>query len=293
MPGRIRIGISGWRYAGWRGVFYPPGLVHKRELEYASRRFESIELNGSFYSLQRPASWQRWHDDTPDDFVFAVKGPRYITHMRRLRDIDAPLANFFASGVLRLGRKLGPLLWQFPANLGFDAQLWRAFLGKLPRSVAAAGACARHYDRRLRHPSIPDALPRRRLRHAVEVRSASFCDPAFIALLRRYRVGLVVADTGARFPYLEDLTADFVYLRLHGAEELYASGYGPAALRHWARRIATWSRGSEPRDAVRAAAQRLPAALRGRDGYCYFDNDAKVRAPRDAQGLRALLEGGR
>lgn len=286
--GRIRIGISGWRYAPWRGVFYPQGLAQRRELAYAAERFDSIGINGSFYSLQRPESWQRWCADVPDDFVFAVKAPRYITHLRRLRDIDAPLANFFASGVLLLGDKLGPILWQFPPNLRFDAVRWRHFLRLLPRTLAAAADRARGHDARVRATGIPRGLPRRRLRHAVEIRHESFCCEEFIALLRRHRVALVVADAAGKFPLLEHVTAGFIYVRLHGAEVLYASGYDDASLRHWARRLRAWSRGSEPRDARRAS--RTAARARAqRDVCCYFDNDAKVRAPFDGQHLGTLL----
>lgn len=285
---RVRVGISGWRYAPWRGVFYPQGLVQRRELEFASRHFDSIEINGSFYSLQHPGSWQRWHDDTPDAFVFAVKGPRYITHVRRLREIETPLANFFASGVLSLGAKLGPMLWQFPPNLSFDAARWTRFLRQLPRTAASAAECARKHDHRLRRPAIPQQPSRRRLRHAVEVRHESFRCEEFIALLRRNGVALVVADSAGKFPYLEDVTAGFVYLRLHGAEELYASGYDDAALQRWARRIRAWRAGREPRGAERAS--RTPPSRRtGRDVYCYFDNDAKVKAPFDARRLRSML----
>lgn len=291
MPGVVRIGISGWRYAPWRGVFYPKGLLQARELEYAAREFGSIEINGSFYSLQRPQSWRRWHDDTPDGFVFAVKGPRFITHIKRLREIDAPLANFFASGVLLLERKLGPLLWQFPPNFRFDAPLFDAFLRRLPRTQSAAATLARQHDRRIAAPALPAHVARRRLRHAVEVRHASFCTAQFIALLRRRGIGLVVADTARKYPLLEDVTADFVYVRLHGAEELYASGYDTATLADWARRIRRWAGGTEPRGARRigAAAPRRS----GRDVYCYFDNDAKVKAPFDARSLRVLLARGR
>src|SRR5215831_4723292 len=221
----IRIGISGWRYAPWRGVFYPKRLAQRRELEFASRHFDSIEINGSFYSLQMPESWQRWHDETPADFVFAVKCPRYITHIRRLRDIEAPLANFFASGVLLLGPKLGPLLWQFPANLRFDATRWRRFLRLLPKTLAAAARCAQRHDARIRRPAFPEKPLRRRLCHAVEIRNETFCDDAFVALLRRHGVALVVADTAGKWPLVEDVTARFMYVRLHGAEELYTSGY--------------------------------------------------------------------
>ena len=287
MPGTVRIGISGWRYAPWRGVFYPEDLAQRRELEYASREFRSIEINGSFYSLQRPASWQSWHDDTPRDFVFAVKGPRFITHIKRLREIDAPLANFFASGVLLLQRKLGPLLWQFPPNFRFDAPTFDAFLRRLPRTQTAAAALAQQHDRRIAAPALPPQVARRRVRHAVEVRHASFCTTEFIALLRRRGVGLVVADAARKYPLLEDVTADFVYIRLHGAEELYASGYDAAALAYWARRIDCWARGGEPRGARRIGAA-APRRNR-RDVYCYFDNDAKVKAPFDARSLRVLL----
>jgi uncharacterized protein YecE (DUF72 family) len=283
-----RIGISGWRYAPWRGVFYPKALAQRRELEFASRRFDTIEINGSFYSLQHPDSWRRWHAETPDDFVFAVKAPRYITHLRRLREIDAPLANFFASGVLELRAKLGPILWQFPPNLRFDEAVWRAFLERLPRDTASARAIARRHDTRVRATSIP-RIDNMRVRHAVEVRSETFRDERFIALLRRSRVALVVADTAGRWPYLEDVTADFVYLRLHGDEEIYASGYSPDALDRWAERIRAWRNGREPADAVRASRKAAPKRAH-RDVYCYFDNDMKVRAPFDAEALRERLE---
>ncbi|HZP66313.1 MAG TPA: DUF72 domain-containing protein [Rudaea sp.] len=289
MSARIRIGISGWLYGSWRGVFYPSGLVQRRELEFASRRFASIEINGSFYSLQHPDSWERWHAETPAGFVFAVKCPRYISHLRRLKDVEAPLANFFASGVLLLGRKLGPLLWQFPPHLRFDAARWERFLGLLPRSMAEAAACARGHDKRLRHAAIPERLPKRRLRYAVEIRHESFCCEEFVALLRHHNVALVVADTARKFPYLEDVTADFVYLRLHGAEELYTSGYDDDALRMWKRRIECWAAGGEPRNAQRAAPARPARRRAHRDVYCYFDNDAKVHAPFDAQRLSAML----
>jgi len=284
----IRIGISGWRYPRWRGRFYPQGLPQRAELEYASRCFPSIELNGSFYSLQRPQSWQAWHDATPARFVFAVKGPRFITHTKRLRDCGTPLANFFASGLLALGPKLGPLLWQLPPTLKFDAALLEEFLALLPRNVEQAAALARRRDTALmRGRSVLAAEGRRRIRHALEVRHDSFLDAKFIALLRRHRVGLVVADAASRYPLMEDVTADFVYLRLHGDAELYASGYGDAALARWARKITRWAEGGEPDDAARHA-PKAPARAR-RDVYCYFDNDMKVHAPFDAAGLMERL----
>ena len=283
-----RIGISGWRYAPWRGVFYPKDLAHKRELEFASRRFDTIEINGSFYSLQHPDSWKRWYADTPDGFVFSVKAPRYITHLRRLRDIDAPLANFFASGVLALREKLGPILWQFPQHLRYDEDRWKPFLEKLPRDTAAARAIARRHDARVRATSIPRD-GNRALRHAVEIRSETFRDERFVALLRRHRVALVVADTAGKWPLVEDVTADFMYLRLHGDKELYASGYSSAALDAWAARIDAWRHGREPADARRISSK-PPRRRARRDVYCYFDNDMKVHAPFDAEALRARLE---
>ena len=284
----VLIGISGWRYAPWRGVFYPPGLVQRRELEHASGCFATIELNGSFYSLQSPDSYSAWHDATPADFVFAVKGPRYITHLRRLRDVARPMANFFASGVLRLGPKLGPLLWQLPPNFKFDADLLEEFLGALPRDTEAALSLARRRDVALMRGRSALAIDRNRpLRHAIEVRHPSFCDPAFAKLLRRQGVALVVADTAGKWPYLEDVTADFLYLRLHGDAELYVSGYSDDALTRWAQRIRRWSDGSEPEDAVRVGG-RAPKRAR-RDVYSYYDTDVKVHAPFDAQVLAGKL----
>ena len=225
MIGHTWIGTSGWRYPPWRGVFYPPGLAQRRELEYISRQVNSVELNGSFYSLQRPSSYQRWHDETPDDFVFAVKGGRFITHMKRLVDVETPLANFFASGVLALAGKLGPFLWQLPPTLPFDPEQLDAFLDLLPRDTSAAAKLAAHHDERLEGRVLTTTDLHRPLRHAMEVRHPSFTDPAFLDLLRAREVAVVIADAAAEWPYLEDVTADFTYLRLHGDTELYASGY--------------------------------------------------------------------
>lgn len=286
--GKLRIGISGWRYPPWRGKFYPKQLPQREELHYASRCFDSIELNGSFYSLQRPQSWRHWYADTPRGFVFAVKAPRFITHVKRLRDIDGPLANFFASGVLELRRKLGPILWQFPPNFRFDRALFDAFLSSLPRDSHQAARLATHHDSRLRHASDAPVTRNHRLRHAIEIRHDSFVDPAFIRLLRKHGAGLVVADAAAAWPSLQDVTAGFVYLRLHGASALYASGYKEAALDDWARRILAWMRGAQPRGGKRAS-RTPPRSRRSRDVYCYFDNDAKVKAPFDARKLRDRL----
>jgi uncharacterized protein YecE (DUF72 family) len=281
--GEVRIGISGWRYKGWRGAFYPQGLPQKRELEYASGIFGSVEINGTFYSLQRPESFARWADATPDDFVFAVKGSRYITHMLRLTKMHKPLANFFASGVLRLGYKLGPILWQFPPQFRFNAEKLERFFKLLPQDINSAAAMARRHDKRVSGRSWLRATENRKLRHAVEIRHPSFVTPEFIKLLRRYEIALVCADT-VSWPRLMDVTSDFVYCRLHGSEELYASGYDSKSLDEWAVRVAAWSRGSEPHDAERVIDESGPKRT-ARDVYLYFDNDAKVRAPFDAQGL--------
>jgi uncharacterized protein YecE (DUF72 family) len=284
----IRIGISGWRYAGWRGVFYPDDLPQRRELEFASRRLSSVEINGSFYSLQSPESYARWYAETPDDFVFSVKGGRYITHMLRLRDVDRALANFFASGMLALRDKLGPVLWQLPPNLEFDPQRLDAFLRKLPHDTLAALDLARSHSDWMAKRSSLHVDRGRPLRHAMEVRHESFVDEAFVDLLRRHDVALVVADTAGNWPYREDVTSEFLYLRLHGESELYASGYTEEALDRWAGRIRRWADGGEPDDARRISPS--PARPRAsRDVYCYFDNDAKVRAPFDAQRLMHKL----
>jgi uncharacterized protein YecE (DUF72 family) len=289
--GDVRIGISGWRYPPWRGVFYPKGLAQRRELEYVAERLRSVEINGSFYSLQRPEKYAAWRDQTPDGFVFAVKGGRFITHLKKLKDIEVPLANFFASGVLALGPKLGPLLWQLPPNLGFDPERIIPFLERLPRTTSAAAELAKGHDERLEGRALTEADADRPLRHAVEVRHASFATAEFVGLLRSAGVGLVVADTAKRFPFLDDVTADFVYVRLHGDEELYTSGYEDPALDAWAARIREWRAGRVP---VTEHTMAPPAEVRpaGRDVFVYFDNDVKVRAPYDAMALAARLENG-
>ncbi len=280
----IHIGISGWRYAPWRGDFYPKGLTQKKELRFASRAVSSIEINGSFYSLQTPERYADWYADTPKGFVFSVKGPRYITHVRRLREVDGALANFFASGIFRLKEKLGPILWQFPPSFKFDPALFEAFLRQLPQDTEAALAIARDCEPRMEGRSYLSVDRKRRMRHAVEIRNASFVDPAFVELLRKYQVALVVADTAGKWPHHEDLTSDFVYIRLHGAEELYTSGYTDAALDEWRRRIESWNAGSQPDDA-RLISSKKPRRRASRQVYCYFDNDVKVRAPYDARQL--------
>ncbi|HEX6265663.1 MAG TPA: DUF72 domain-containing protein [Burkholderiales bacterium] len=265
----IRVGISGWRYAPWRGVFYPRDLAQRRELEYCGLHFPTVEINGSFYSLQRPEYYEAWYRETPPGFVFAVKGSRYITHMLRLTNIEKPLANFYASGVLALKDKLGPFLWQFPEMFHFNPERLEAFFRLLPRNTKQALALARKRDARMTGRARLAIDANRRLRHAVEVRHESFVDEHFVSLLKKHGIGLVVADTAGRWPKLFDVTADFVYVRLHGDKEIYASGYTSRALDEWSARICEWHRRA--------------------DVYVYFDNDVKVRAPYDAQALMRKL----
>jgi uncharacterized protein YecE (DUF72 family) len=269
-PAGVRIGISGWRYPPWRGTFYPKGLAQRDELTFAARHLSTIEINGSFYSLQRPEYYAAWAAQVPADFVFAVKGGRFITHMKRLADPEVSLANFFASGLLALGPKLGPMLWQLPPTLGFDPGLLSAFFRALPRTTTAAARLAARHDERLEGRALTVTDAERPIRHALEVRHPSFAVPELVELLREHQVALVVADTAGRWPALDAVTADFVYVRLHGDTELYVSGYSETALDVWADRARGW----------------IQAGL---GVWIYFDNDAKVRAPFDAISLSRRL----
>jgi uncharacterized protein YecE (DUF72 family) len=288
MAAKVFIGVSGWRYTPWRGNFYPKKLPHARELEYASRMFPSIELNGSFYSLQRPSSYAGWAEQTPPGFVFAVKGGRYITHMLRLRNAETAIANFFASGLFELGDKLGPILWQFPPNMQFDAALFEAFFRILPKTTAAASKLAMLRDERMLGRETLEPEKNHRMRHAVEVRHETFVDPAFIALLRKYRIAWVVADTPRPWPIFEDVTSDFIYMRLHGATELYKSRYTSEQLDRWADCIRAWTHGGQPADA-RLISKEPPPQRATRDVYCYFDNTDKLHAPGNARELMSKL----
>lgn len=286
--GDIRIGISGWRYKGWRGAFYPKDLRQKDELSFAARSFRSVEINGTFYSLQRPDYFTTWREQVPRDFVFAVKAPRFITHMLKLNRPETPLANFLGNGILALGEKLGPILWQFPPNFRFNAEKLAAFLALLPRDTQSAAKQARRHDHRIANRVWLRSGRNRPLRHAMEIRHESFRCAEFVGLLWAHDVALVVADT-VDWPLLFDVTSDFVYCRLHGSEQLYASGYKSKALDLWARRIVAWADGQELRKGDFAhSAKAAPSA--GRNVYVYFDNDAKVRAPFDAQALRRKVE---
>jgi len=273
-PGRAFVGISGYDYKPWRGRFYPDDLPARRWLEFASRRFNSIELNGTFYSLKSPAVFERWVAEVPNgEFVFAVKGGRFITHNLKLKNAGAALGNFFASGVLALGQKTGPFLWQLPATYRFEAERLDAFMRQLPRTSVEAEAVARQHDHRLRRGALVDASANVAFRHAFEVRHPTYFNDEFYSLLRAHRCAFVIADTAGKFPYAEEVTADFVYVRLHGSQELYASGYTDAELDAWAEKIDAWRSG--PKGA--------------RDVYVYFDNDAKVHAPFDAARLAARV----
>ena len=285
----LRIGISGWRYEGWRGIFYPKGLAQRRELEYASRIFNSIEINGSFYSLQLPSSYQRWYAETPAGFLFSVKGARYITHMKRLNDIKAPLCNFFASGLLALREKLGPILWQFPPQFQWHKEKFLEFFKLLPRDTSQAAALARKHDNKLKARAFLKIDIARPLRHAVEIRHPSFIVPEFFELLRGQNIAFVFADTAKKWPYTEDFTADFIYVRLHGDKKLYVSGYSADAIEWWADRIEHWRKGLPLADAKFVNPITRQSATAKQDAFVYFDNDAKVHAPFDAQRLAVRL----
>jgi uncharacterized protein YecE (DUF72 family) len=261
------IGISGYDYKGWRGNFYPEELVRRKWLSYASERFNSVELNGTFYSLKNPDVFRRWLADVPSSgFVFAIKGSRFITHNLKLRNTERALANFFASGILALGEATGPFLWQLPASYRFDPERIAAFIESLPRDARSAEKIADGHDERLRRGALTEATCNVPYRHAFEVRHESYFTDEFYALLEKYKCGFVIADTAGKFPYAEVVTANFVYIRLHGSETLYASEYSDEELDGWARRINRWRR-------------------EGLDTYTYFDNDARGHAPFDAERL--------
>ena len=286
--GQIRIGIAGWRYDEWRGTFYPEDVTQKRELEYASRRLNSIELNGTFYSTQRPQSFQAWSKDTPDDFVFSIKGSQFITHVRKIENVETALANFLAQGLLRLGKKLGPILWQFAPSFSIDLPLLENFFKLLPRTQKQAAAYARQRDEWMASRSwleVEEDLP---LHHAVEIRHKSFAVPEYVSLLRENNIALVVADS-VKWPCMMDVTADIVYCRLHGSEKLYPNGYTEDAIDVWARRVIAWSRGEEVSDGKRVHSE--PGPKRDfRDVFVYFDDDVKVRAPFDAMSLSKRIK---
>jgi uncharacterized protein YecE (DUF72 family) len=285
--GRVWIGTSGWSYPGWNRRFYPPALPRRAALAYSATRFNAVEVNGSFYGLLHPRTYANWYAQTPPGFLFAVKGSRFITHNKKLRDVEQALANFFASGILLLADKLGPIVWQLPQQARFDAERLAAFFALLPRDSHAAARLARRHDHRLAGRSWTRPGARRRMRHAIEVRGEDFLVNGFARLARRHGIAIVCSDA-PDWPRTEELTAGFAYLRLHGAERKYVSRYSDAALDSWAARIRHWQAGGEPPDARRITDWAPPRRAR-RDVYVFFDNDYEANAPNDALRLAARL----
>lgn len=257
--GKIYAGIGGWTYEPWRGVFYPKGLPHARELEYAGQHLTSIEINGTFYRTQSPATFRKWAGEVPDGFVFAIKGSRFVVNRRELKTAGDSIKRFVESGIAELGPKLGPLLWQFAPFKKFDEADFGGFLELLP-----------------------DKIGKLSLRHVVEVRNDSFKTPDFIALLRKFAIPVVYAEHDT-YTELADLTGDFVYARLQKGDEKLKEGYPPKALDAWAKRALTWAKGGEPADLPRV--DKKSAAKSPRDVFIYFIHEAKVRAPAAAMAL--------
>lgn len=268
----IRVGMSGWTFEAWRKDFYPKGLVQRKELEYASRKVNSIEINGTFYSLQKPPSFQKWYAETPEDFCFAVKAPQFITHIRRLKEVDEPLANFFASGIFCLKEKLGPILWQLPPNLTLKDDRVEKFLELLPYDAKSAMKLAKKHSSKMDGRNETKFNAEVPIRHALEVRHSSFQDEKFLKLLKTHNVAIVFAHTGV--PYIEEVTADFIYARMHGKGPDYEKGYPKERLKWWADRVKGWTGGK---------------GSANRDAYIYFDTEEKIYAPFDAMNFANLL----
>jgi uncharacterized protein YecE (DUF72 family) len=263
VSGTIRVGVGGWVFKPWRGTFFPKGLPQTRELEHAGRALTTIEINGTFYRTQKPDTFRKWADDVPDDFVFSVKGPQFATNRRVLSEAGPSIDRFFGSGVLELKSKLGPIMWQMAPAKKFDPEDFAAVLALLPPSIEGTA-----------------------IRHAIEVRHASFVDPAFIDLLRKHSVATVLVDSG-KHPPIADVTGDFVYLRLQGTSEQEPAGYPPAALDAWTRRAKAWAAGSTPEDLTPVAGGSPPK--QARDVFVYMIAGAKVRAPAAATAMLERL----
>jgi uncharacterized protein YecE (DUF72 family) len=258
--GKIRVGVGGWTFEPWRGVFYPKGLPHARELEYASQRLTSIEINGTFYRTQTPATFAKWRDGTPEGFVFSVKGVRYAVNRSVLAEAGDSIKRFLDSGVTELGSRLGPILWQFAATKKFDEADFGKFLELLPAKLGSV-----------------------QLRHVVEPRHASFQTPAFIALLRQFAIPAVYAEH-ATYPAIPDPVGDFVYARLQKGQDDIATGYPPKALDAWATRAQAWAKGGAPKD-IALVEPAKKAKAQPRDVFVYFIHEGKVRAPAAAMAL--------
>lgn len=258
--GAIRVGVGGWTFEPWRGTFYPEGLPHAQELSYASRHLTAIEINGTFYRTQSPASFAKWRKETPDGFVFSVKGHRFVTNRKVLAEAGEGIAHFLKSGVTELGDRLGPLLWQLAPTKKFDVADVAAFLALLPEKFEGVA-----------------------LRHVLEVRHASFLVPEFVALCRKAKTGIVYAEHET-YPELADPTADFVYARLQKGQDEIATGYPPQALDAWAARVKLWAAGGAPEDLPVVDKSAKPKA-RPRDVFVFFIHEGKVRAPAAAMEL--------
>lgn len=264
----VRVGISGWTFPPWRGVFYPKGLVQSKELEYASRQLSTIEINGTFYGLQKPKSFQQWYSQTPEDFVFSVKATQYITHVKRLKDVTEALATFIGSGVLCLKQKLGAILWQFPPNVTLKDDRFERFFELLPKNHKQAAQFARDHSHKLEGGSWTDVEEDYPLRHAFEFRHGSFADPAFMSLMRRHGVAFVVSHASEKAPFIEEPTADFIYARMHGEGKGFFKGYTSSSLKNLAKHIQSWPK---------------------KDAFIYFSTDQKRYAPANALDLSKLI----
>ena len=283
MAGRIRTGIAGWVFPGWRkGAFYPEGLKQKEELHYASRALTTIEINATFYSHQKAASFEAWAAQTPDDFVFPVKGHQGITHIKRLKGVETLVANFLASGPLALGKRLGPFVWQLPPNMKFDPERIETFLKLLPQDPEALLARAKQHDEKTRVPYL-DISGIETVRHAIEVRHESFADAAFVEMMRAHNVAIVVADTD-KWPTL-DSTADFIYCRLQGAPG--RDHYEPGDIDRWADRVRAWADGVPMSDGPFVVGP--DTAPRPRDVFAHFVSTDKEHAPANALALAGKL----
>jgi uncharacterized protein YecE (DUF72 family) len=285
---KIRVGISGWTYPDWRGTFYPKGLVQKRELEYASRQMNSIEINGTFYSLQRPTSFQNWYRQTPEDFVFSMKAPQFLTHILRLKDCKEPLCSFLASGLLCLQEKLGPILWQFPPYVTLKDNRFEKFAKLLPHDTRHAARLSKKHNPRFADRVWTEAGGDYPVRHVFEFRHPSFQNAAFIEMLKAHQIGVAFVDSGGKSPYFEDLTSDFVYIRMHGDHPSFKKGYTESALKRMADRIKIWAKGGEPKNAV-CVSQKKPVPGK-KEIFVYFNNDEKLNAPQDALRMLNLLK---
>jgi uncharacterized protein YecE (DUF72 family) len=265
------VGISGWTFPGWRGTFYPEDLVQKKELEYASRKVSSIEINGTFYSLQKPSSFENWYKQVPEEFQLAVKAPQFITHVLRLKEPHEPLANFFASGILCLKEKLGPILWQFPPNVMLKDDRFEIFLKLLPQDGKSAAKLAKKHGKKMEGRAHTEAKSNFPVRHAFEFRHKSFLNKDFLALLREHNVAFVFAhEGGERAPYTEEPTANFIYARLHGEGKRYSKGYPEKEIAEWAKKVKAWNKS-------------------GHETFIYFSNEAKVHSPAGALKLLKKL----